>query len=72
MLESLYRIKEQLLNVSFLGMDIKELEGVRFNLLESIYSTKIWIKEKYGMDVVEELEVLRRLEMEGGKLYEQR
>ena len=61
MLEVLYRINEQFLSMNFLRVDIKDLEDVRFNLLECIYNVKVMIGEKMGIDVSIELDLLRQM-----------
>lgn len=56
MYRKLLELRENLLDISFLGLEINELEQVRFCLIEATIMVKIFIKEKSGHNInVEEL-----------------
>lgn len=68
-LGNIYRIllelKEKFIDISFVDLDVNELEQVRFYLLEQISMIKIYIREKVGQDFKVEFENLKQIYKRG-------
>ena len=47
--------------ISFKGVEIGEIEELRFSLLEEICMIRIFIKEKVGQDATKEIEKLKHI-----------
>ena len=62
----LNKLKDSFFEISFIDKELSLLEDIRLYILESIYNVQIFMKERNGEDMAEELERLQKIEMEGG------
>lgn len=57
----LLECRSSFLMITFDGVEIGEIEELRFSLLEEIYMIRIFTKEKVGQDVSKEIEKLKHI-----------
>jgi hypothetical protein len=55
----LVELQNYFINNSLIGIDINRIEGIRFRLLEEIHLIKIYINEKLGQQVINEIDKLK-------------
>lgn len=57
----LLECRSSFLTISYKGIEIDEIEQLRFFLLEEICMIRIFIKEKVGQDATKEIEKLKHI-----------